>query len=35
MGIKKFTRVFEYDKEISFKDLKNKTLAIDALAASV
>lgn len=31
MGIKKFTRVFACDKEITFKDLKGKTIAIDAL----
>lgn len=31
MGVKKFTRVFSCDKEITFKELKGKTIAVDAL----
>ena len=31
MGVKKFNKVFKFDKEITFDELKNQTLAIDAM----
>lgn len=31
MGIKSFSKVFEHNGEITLKDLKNKTIAIDAM----
>jgi 5'-3' exonuclease len=31
MGIKDFSKVFQYQNEIKYKDLKNKTVAVDAM----
>ncbi len=31
MGVKKFTHIFKHDREVTFKDFKGKTLAVDGL----